>query len=207
MLPPTCRSGSSNVAVLTVVFPLLMTHLPHQQAPHHARHVLQHLRELLKVIIEFTLRQPSQAQSAELQSTIYRLLSRLAQANDTMRIASKWGDKSGLINRLLHSHTVMVSAFEHIRIVREYRTPRSIQSFCKIVVFMLPSLLAPAFTYMAKKGTMEVIMFNERQPFLFAGATGTDGSSGAYSRAASEMADAQVRQPCRWIERISVALL
>jgi hypothetical protein len=96
-----------------------------ESVPDHAKYVLQHIREVLKSVIEFSLGKPSAPESAELQSTVYRLLSRLAQANDTMRMTSNWdsGEKGSII-LLYTAHRAMVDAFEKIRITREYRTPR-----------------------------------------------------------------------------------
>jgi hypothetical protein len=56
----------------------------------------------------------------------------------------------------------MITSFERIRTVREYRTPRSIRSFCKVIVFFMPSILAPWFAFSATKGAMDLHPFHER---------------------------------------------
>jgi hypothetical protein len=43
--------------------------------------------------------------------------------------------------------------------VKEYRTPRTIRAFCKVVVFILPTLLSPWFAFIATKGAMDLHPF------------------------------------------------
>ena len=43
-----------------------------------------------------------------------------------------------------------VLSFERLRNVREYRSPRSIRSFNKVLIFFLPFTLAPYFVFLGK---------------------------------------------------------
>ncbi|XP_065176506.1 uncharacterized protein LOC135806272 [Sycon ciliatum] len=54
-----------------------------------------------------------------------------------------------LCTRLIHSHNQMCWSFERLRVVREYRTPRTIRAFTKLIIFLLPLLLSPYFTFQA----------------------------------------------------------
>jgi len=90
----------------------------------------------------------------------------LAQANDIIR-GSKLPANSPLCTRIIHYHNLMITSFERMRTVREYRTPRNIRSFCKIVVFCLPSLLAPWYAFLSRKGAMDLHPFNERHYMQF----------------------------------------
>ena len=83
---------------------------------------------------------------------------------------------SPLCTRLIHYHHTMITAFERMRTIRDYRTPRTIRSFCKMVVFILPSLLSPWFAFIATKGAMDVQAFQNRT----LGATAFDQNWSAY---------------------------
>lgn len=41
----------------------------------------------------------------------------------------------------------MFWAFERLRVVREYRSPRGIRSFTKVFIFVMPLLLSPYYVY------------------------------------------------------------
>jgi hypothetical protein len=58
----------------------------------------------------------------------------------------------------------MVTSFERMRIVREYRTPRGIRGYTKMIVFFLPIILAPYFAFSARVGAMSVQAYGERNP-------------------------------------------
>eukprot|EP00729_Bicosta_minor_P030768 gene30768-24964_t len=145
--------------------------------PNHIGNVEWHIRMLIKYIIKYTLDSSSTGTSDndwtpddetnrfnhkdDIQAYIYRLFSRLAVANDVIR-QSKLKANSPLCTRLIHYHHTMITAFERMRTVREYRTPRTIRSFCKMVVFLLPSMLSPWFAFIATKGAMDLHPFQNR---------------------------------------------
>ena len=102
--------------------------------PHHVANVEWHIQCLIKSIIRYTLGRkndrgalPGDEEDADLhhgmQAYIYRLFSRLAVANDVIR-QSKLKQNSPLCTRLIHYHHTMITAFERMRTIREYRTPR-----------------------------------------------------------------------------------
>ena len=71
-------------------------------------------------------------------------------------------------------------AFERIRLVRDYRTPRTVRGFCKIVVFCLPTVLAPWYAFMARKGAMDLHPYQHRH-YLVYNATPLDDASQHWS--------------------------
>ena len=57
--------------------------------------------------------------------------------------ASKLPANPAIISRLVHLLNTMVLSFERLRVIREYRSPRSIRSLNKVLIFFLPIVLAP----------------------------------------------------------------
>eukprot|EP00795_Rhopilema_esculentum_P017164 gene17164-8706_t len=53
------------------------------------------------------------------------------------------------LNALIYS--LMCLSFERLRVIREYRSPRSIRSFTKIFIFALPLLLSPYYVYLGRQ--------------------------------------------------------
>jgi len=49
----------------------------------------------------------------------------------------------------------MCHAFERLRVIREYRSPRTIRSFTKVFIFLMPIVLSPYYVHMGiKSGNM-----------------------------------------------------
>lgn len=65
-----------------------------------------------------------------------------------------------LISRLVHLLNVMCLSFERLRVVKEYRSPRSIRAFNKVLITILPVFMAPYFVYLGRKTS------NEWSPYL-----------------------------------------
>ena len=57
---------------------------------------------------------------------------------------------------------MMCLSFERLRVIREYRSPRSIRSFTKIFIFALPLLLAPYYVHLGR------IVKNSWSPYFIA---------------------------------------
>ena len=51
----------------------------------------------------------------------------------------------------LSSYSLMCHAFERLRVIREYRSPRTIRSFTKVFIFLMPILLSPYYVHMGIK--------------------------------------------------------
>lgn len=45
----------------------------------------------------------------------------------------------------------MCHAFERLRVIREYRPPRTIRSFTKVFIFLMPIVLSPYYVHMGIK--------------------------------------------------------
>lgn len=75
---------------------------------------------------------------------IYEDFSDASQLIEDVR-ASKLPANSAIISRVLHLLHTMSISFERLRVIREYRSPRSIRSFNKVIILILPIVLAPYF--------------------------------------------------------------
>lgn len=65
--------------------------------------------------------------------------------------ASKLPANTSIVSRVIHLLNMMSLSFERLRVVREYRSPRSIRSFNKVLILFLPVILGPYFVEQAKK--------------------------------------------------------
>ncbi|KAJ7389947.1 hypothetical protein OS493_028416 [Desmophyllum pertusum] len=83
-------------------------------------------------------------------AVIYEDLSDISQLNDKMRCSSL-PHNSPLLTRLIHYHNLMCHAFERLRVIREYRSPRTIRSFTKVFIFLMPIVLSPYYVHMGIK--------------------------------------------------------
>lgn len=74
------------------------------------------------------------------------------------------GLASGEISRLNQYLSKIIIAFEHIKHIYQYRTPRTLSAFSDFFITVLPPLYGPYFAYIAKEytGGLELIM-----PVLF----------------------------------------
>jgi hypothetical protein len=73
-------------------------------------------------------------------------MSEIALATERLRV-SKLEMSGPLVTRLIHYNNVMCWAFERLRVVREYRSPRTIQAFSKVLVFLIPIVLSPYYVH------------------------------------------------------------
>ena len=77
--------------------------------------------------------------------------------------ASELPSNTAVISRVIHLLNMLCLSFERLRVIREYRSPRSIRSFNKVLILFLPIILSPYFIFMSRKeGT------NEWSPYYIA---------------------------------------
>ena len=81
---------------------------------------------------------------------VYEDFSDMNQLIEKLR-ASKLPSNTAIISRSVHLLNMMCLSFERLRVVREYRSPRSIRSFNKVLTIFLPIILAPYFVYIGIK--------------------------------------------------------
>ncbi|XP_066914507.1 uncharacterized protein [Clytia hemisphaerica] len=67
--------------------------------------------------------------------------------------ASNLPSNTAIISRVIHLLNMLCLSFERLRVVREYRSPRSIRSFNKVLILFLPIILSPYFVYLSRKET------------------------------------------------------
>ncbi|EDV20489.1 uncharacterized protein TRIADDRAFT_60937 [Trichoplax adhaerens] len=114
-----------------------------------ARTTALRLQELI-VSIHLYLLQEKEKERLSLLRTIYHLLSSLSERNEIIRDTPLCG-AGPLCTRVIHYHNLICHSFEKLRIIREYRSPRSIMSFTKVFIFMMPILLSPTYVYIGIK--------------------------------------------------------
>lgn len=129
----------------------------------HTVNSMNQINDLLINLIHYVATEIPDAARSQRLGAVYRIFSRLAQCNDLMR-TSELTNPAPLLTRLVHYHAVMVSAFERMRVVREYRTPRGIRGYTKMIVFFLPIILAPYFAFQARDAAMRVTEYRHRNP-------------------------------------------
>ncbi len=99
----------------------------------------------------------------ELENKVYACFSDLSVfIRDELR---KDGLASGEVSRCNQYLSKMVLAFEQIKHVYQYRTPRTLRAFSDIFITILPPLYGPYFAYIAKDYTPELTYI---MPALFA---------------------------------------
>ena len=81
---------------------------------------------------------------------MYEDYSDCSQLIDNLRESKKLLSNPALISRAYHLLNGMCLSFERLCVIREYRSPRSIRSFNKVLVMLLPILLCPYFVAMAR---------------------------------------------------------
>lgn len=106
-------------------------------------------RSVLFHIREFLLTYKQERRKIILRS-IYEDFSDMNQLIEKLR-ASKLPANSAIISRAIHLLNMMCLSFERLRVIREYRSPRSIRSFNKVLIMILPVILSPYFVHIGFK--------------------------------------------------------
>jgi len=100
----------------------------------------------------------------ENERCIYRDFSEVSQAIETRCNANRWaGGKSGACYGYLNE---VMSEFEKLKHIYQYRTPRSLQAFSDVFITVLPLLYGPVFANMAGSVTSTPLLY--LVPMLFA---------------------------------------
>ena len=81
---------------------------------------------------------------------MYEDYSDCSQLIDSLRENKKLPSNPALLSRASNLLDSMCLCFERLRVVREYRSPRSIRSFNKVLVMFLPIFLCPYFVATAR---------------------------------------------------------
>jgi len=86
---------------------------------------------------------------------MYEDFSDISQLVEKVR-ASKLPANTSIISRIIHLLNALTLSFERLRVIREYRSPRSIRSFNKVLILLLPIILCPYFVYLGRHITTEM---------------------------------------------------
>ena len=82
---------------------------------------------------------------------MYEDFSDCSQLIDNLRNSKKLTSNPALISRAYHLLNALCLSFERLCVIRDYRSPRSIRSFNKVLVLFLPIILCPYFVAMARE--------------------------------------------------------
>ncbi|KAK3740769.1 hypothetical protein QZH41_017512, partial [Actinostola sp. cb2023] len=123
-------------------------HVPAGLPQEFLKAVTNKLKGLILNVKEYLLTEKQVKRSFILQ-VIYEDFSDISQMNEKMRVALKTNG-AALLQRVIHCHNLMFWAFERLRVIREYRSPRGIRSFTKVFIFVMPILLSPYYVFVGK---------------------------------------------------------
>lgn len=83
----------------------------------------------------------------ELERKIYVLFSKLSKDAEDLRDRGLSGSEVSRVNSHLSR---MLTSFESIKHIHQYRTPRTLRSYSKIFIFLIPVIYAPYFAHLAE---------------------------------------------------------
>ena len=115
--------------------------------------VHQKLKSMLFYMREYLLTEKSTRRKVILRA-MYEDFSDANQLIESVR-TSKLPLNSALVTRSLVLLNTMCLAFERLRVIREYRSPRSIRAFNKVLIFLLPIILSPYCVFVGRKNENE----------------------------------------------------
>ncbi|XP_065673436.1 uncharacterized protein LOC124819278 isoform X2 [Hydra vulgaris] len=111
------------------------------------------LKSMMFYVREYLLTEKSSRRQVILK-VMYENFSDANQLIECVR-TSKLPLNSSLVTRALILLNSMCLAFERLRVIREYRSPRSIRAFNKVFIFLLPVVLSPYCVFVGRKKNNE----------------------------------------------------
>lgn len=84
----------------------------------------------------------------EHEALVLNAFSQLSKGNEAMRAAGLSATECSRLNQYL---TRMMTAFETIKHIHKYRTPRTLRAFSDFFILLLPILYGPYFAYLAEE--------------------------------------------------------
>ena len=108
------------------------------------------LKSLLFYLHEFLLTEDTERRNIIVR-VLYEDFSDCSQLNDEIR-QSDLPSNTAIVSRAICLVGETCLSFERLRVVREYRSPRSIRAFNKVFVMLFPIIIAPHFIFKAREG-------------------------------------------------------
>ncbi|KAF0988664.1 hypothetical protein HZS_5989, partial [Henneguya salminicola] len=126
------------------------------------------MNKLLQLVVHVReyLQTRSPSKRTYLVQIIYEDISDLTELLE-MYHNQKIAGIAALISRLHYTEQTLIGSFEKLRVIRDYRSPRSARSFTKIMMFITPILFSPLYTYM---GSYTVVT-SSWAPYVFGAIT------------------------------------
>lgn len=93
----------------------------------------------------------------EREKDFYQSLSRLSEMTMELR---KYGVQSGEISRVSQYLSKMVIAFDNLKIIYQYRTPKTLRTYSKVFIYAFPIIYGPYFasTFHDFSASLEYVM-------------------------------------------------
>ncbi len=126
-------------------------------------HQVEELRILLKDILvairDYFHNEKTDAEN--LQNLVYKRFSELSIKLQKLR---NDGVPSGEISRVNQYQSKMMEAFENMKHIYQYRTPRTLRTYGQIFIYLVPVVYAPYFAFVANDSTS---LLSFAMPVLF----------------------------------------
>lgn len=103
------------------------------------------LHSILLKIREF-FQTESKEKETKKEQEVYKLFSKFSQTIEGLRDR---GMPSGEVSRVNSHFTKMVVSFESFKHIFQYRTPRTLRTYSKIFIYLIPIVYAPYFAHIA----------------------------------------------------------
>ena len=129
---------------------------PHPELLTQAREILSELLTSCRRLFHARI-----ADMEPYENDVYTAFSRLSTFINSFR---KYGMASGEVSRCNQFLSKMVGAFENVKHIYQYRTPRTLRTYSKVFICLLPILYGPYFAEIAKEYSREVTYM---MPILF----------------------------------------
>ena len=101
------------------------------------------------------------SESRQRETRVYKAFSRLSDFVKRMRSAHLAPTECSRLNQYISR---MITAFENLKNIYEYRTPRSLRAFSDFFILLLPVLYGPYFAYQAEQFSVSLFY---AMPILF----------------------------------------
>ncbi len=112
-------------------------------------------------IREFFLTTTKEEQNQK-ETELYRLFAKFSKTIEGLRDRGLSGSEVSRVNSHL---TKMIMSFESFKHIFQYRTPRTLRTYSKIFIYLIPIVYAPYFAYIADGKSL---VFSFVMPVLFA---------------------------------------
>lgn len=116
-----------------------------QDAQRHNEELGKLLGQTLTIAREYFLAKTRDQQETK-EEALYTMFSRLSAAIENFRARGLGASEVSRANAFL-AH--MITAFENLKHIFQYRTPRTLRTYSRVFIYIIPIIYAPYFAYIA----------------------------------------------------------